>query len=152
MGRTRAHDGASAVEFALVLPVLVLFIFGIIVFGMAFVRAQGMEAAAREGGRVAAVAWHHHDSAGAAKSEVDAAVRDAALPLVDPNHLEVELAVDGGGGGDWCQKRGDRVRLSTRIAPQHLPEYELIIPLWPGSAQPDYESFGVFRCEAGRDD
>ena len=150
MRRVRSNDGASAVEFAIVLPLLVMFLFGIIVFGMAYVRSQGMEAAAREGGRVAAVAWHHHDSEGAAEAEVDAAVRDAVLPLVNSSHLEVDVEVDGG-GGDWCEERGDRVRVTTRIASQHLSDYELVIPLWPGGVQPDYESFGVFRCEAGRD-
>ncbi len=43
--------GAAAVEFALVLPLLVLLVFGIVQFGIAYNRVQGLQAAAREGAR-----------------------------------------------------------------------------------------------------
>ena len=36
-------------EFALVLPLLLILLFGIVEFGIAFNRAQAVEAAAREG-------------------------------------------------------------------------------------------------------
>src|SRR2546422_11422082 len=57
MARARLHgeDGAAAVEFAIVVAVLVIFIFGIIEFGMAFWQVQNLRAATREGARVAAV-------------------------------------------------------------------------------------------------
>ncbi|MFN2424917.1 MAG: TadE/TadG family type IV pilus assembly protein [Candidatus Binatia bacterium] len=43
--------GVSAVEFALVLPVLCVVLFGVIEFGMAFWRKQILTAAVREGAR-----------------------------------------------------------------------------------------------------
>ncbi|MCP3988846.1 MAG: pilus assembly protein [Actinomycetia bacterium] len=42
-------------EFALVLPVLLMILFGIIEFGLMFSRAQAIEAAAREGARLASL-------------------------------------------------------------------------------------------------
>lgn len=45
------EDGAAAVEFALILPILLLFIFGIIEFGFIFNRWTSVTHAAREGVR-----------------------------------------------------------------------------------------------------
>ncbi|MDG2261642.1 MAG: TadE/TadG family type IV pilus assembly protein [Actinomycetota bacterium] len=53
--RQRDEDGLVAVELALVLPVLVMLLFGILQFGIAFNRQQGVHAAAREGARAGAV-------------------------------------------------------------------------------------------------
>ncbi|MEZ5407593.1 MAG: pilus assembly protein [Acidimicrobiales bacterium] len=47
--------GAVLAEFALIVPVLVMILFGIIQFGFAISRAQAVEAAAREGGRLASL-------------------------------------------------------------------------------------------------
>jgi len=49
------ESGAAAVEFALVLPILVMLLFGIIQFGTAFNQKQGLHAAAREGARVGSI-------------------------------------------------------------------------------------------------
>jgi Flp pilus assembly protein TadG len=46
--------GATAVEFTLVLGVVMVLLFGIIQFGIAYQRHTGLHAAAREGGRYAA--------------------------------------------------------------------------------------------------
>ena len=53
--RIRREDGASAVELALLFPVLALVLFGIIEFGVAFLQIQSIRTGVREGGRVAAV-------------------------------------------------------------------------------------------------
>lgn len=45
------HEGAAAVEFALVLPLLMLFIFGIIEFGLLLFNQQVITNAVREGTR-----------------------------------------------------------------------------------------------------
>lgn len=85
--RFRRDDrGAAAVEFALVLPILVVLLFGVIDFGRALFAYNYLTAAVREGGRFAAV----QESASS-----EAAVRDRmsvylqqletlALPDVDP--------------------------------------------------------------------
>lgn len=54
-GLRRAPDGQSLVEFALVIPILLLVIFGIVEFGRAFMISNVLHAAAREGARVYAV-------------------------------------------------------------------------------------------------
>jgi Flp pilus assembly protein TadG len=53
--RSRGEQGASAVELALLFPVLAIFLFGIIEFGVAFLQVQSIRTGVREGGRVAAV-------------------------------------------------------------------------------------------------
>ena len=51
----RRDDGAVAVEFALILPLLLLIVFGLIQYGFYFWSMQGGSAAAREAARKAAV-------------------------------------------------------------------------------------------------
>jgi Flp pilus assembly protein TadG len=53
-GRIRGEGGASAVEFALVAPLLFMLVFAIIGFGVAFMQMQTIRGALREGGRAAA--------------------------------------------------------------------------------------------------
>ncbi|NUS52903.1 MAG: hypothetical protein HOQ22_17915 [Nocardioidaceae bacterium] len=53
--RRRGESGAAAVEFALVLPFLLLLLFGLIQYGLYFWAIQGGSNAAREGARRAAV-------------------------------------------------------------------------------------------------
>jgi Flp pilus assembly protein TadG len=53
--RWRNERGAAAVEFALLLPLLVVILFGIIALGIALMRAVNYVSAAREGARYAAV-------------------------------------------------------------------------------------------------
>jgi Flp pilus assembly protein TadG len=55
LGRTRNEDGAAAVEMALVLPILLLLVFGIIEFGFIFNRYISVTHAAREGVRLLAL-------------------------------------------------------------------------------------------------
>lgn len=49
------EKGASAVEFALILPILIILVFGIVQFGIAFNNYITITHAAREGARIAAV-------------------------------------------------------------------------------------------------
>ncbi|HSQ91646.1 MAG TPA: TadE/TadG family type IV pilus assembly protein [Nitrospiraceae bacterium] len=51
----RSESGASAVEFALLLPVLMMILFGIIEFGMALYRQAILTNASREGARLGIV-------------------------------------------------------------------------------------------------
>lgn len=54
MGRGAADDGSNAVEFAIVLPVLVLLLFGMMYGGLALTEQQQINHAAREGARYGA--------------------------------------------------------------------------------------------------
>jgi Flp pilus assembly protein TadG len=53
--RGRRDEGASAVELALVLPILMLLLFGIISFGLYFAGSLGLSNAARESARYGVV-------------------------------------------------------------------------------------------------
>ena len=53
--RLRPEDGAAAVEFALIVGVLAMLIFGMLQFGLTFFELQNLRASAREGGRLGAV-------------------------------------------------------------------------------------------------
>src|SRR5918996_589220 len=51
----RQEDGAAAVEFALIVGLLAMLVFGLLEYGLAFWQVQNLRAATREGARVAAV-------------------------------------------------------------------------------------------------
>jgi Flp pilus assembly protein TadG len=84
--RNRLNDerGASAVEFAMILPLLILLVLGIAEFGRAFQVQGTLSAAAREGVRLMAL---QNDPAAAR-----AAVRNAATSL-DPGVTDAQIAI-----------------------------------------------------------
>lgn len=53
---SRRDDGAAAVEFALVLPLLMMLVFGIISFGILFAQQLSLGNGARQGARLGVVA------------------------------------------------------------------------------------------------
>jgi Flp pilus assembly protein TadG len=67
--KERSERGAAAVEFALVMPLLFLLVFGIIEFGFIFNKELSVTHSAREGARVYAL----NGSASAAKTFAEAA-------------------------------------------------------------------------------
>jgi len=71
----RGDRGAAAVEFALVLPVLLLIIFGIVDFGRMLAAKITLTEAAREGARAAALV---------SQEEGEATVFEAVADLDDP--------------------------------------------------------------------
>ncbi|MGH9157333.1 MAG: TadE/TadG family type IV pilus assembly protein [Acidimicrobiales bacterium] len=75
-GHRRDQRGAAMVEFALVLPLLVMLVFGIIEFGRGYNAKITVTAAAREGARLLAL--------GGTADEVRARVR-ASAPSLDPS-------------------------------------------------------------------
>ena len=84
--RTRLRDehGASAVEFAFIVPLLLLLVLGIAEFGHAFQVQGTLSAAAREGARVMAL---QNDPTAAR-----AAVRGAS-PTLDPAVTDAQITV-----------------------------------------------------------
>ncbi|HEY9294325.1 MAG TPA: TadE family protein [Microlunatus sp.] len=65
---TRNDHGAAVVEFALVLPILLLLVFGIVEFGRAYSIQTTISGAAREGARVMALQNDQSAARTAAKS------------------------------------------------------------------------------------
>ena len=76
--KTHDEEGAAAVEFALVFPLLIMILFGIIEFGRVYSEYQVYQGAAREGARFAAV--RNASGTGPDIDAVRARVIDAAAP------------------------------------------------------------------------
>jgi Flp pilus assembly protein TadG len=161
----RSADGASAVEFALILSVLFLFVFGTIQFGIAYNRDQGLKAAAREGARIASV--------GGTQMDVKTRVQQAQS-LFNASDIQVVMdystdngatwpgnqkICDDGSGNNKCTSNvapgpcgvagvGNLVRVNAVVPPPaaNLNKYAIIIPLW-GNARITFSAQGVFRCE-----
>jgi Flp pilus assembly protein TadG len=81
----RREEGASAVEMALLAPLLFMLVFGIIEFGLAFLQVQSLRTAVREGGRQAAV--------GALVPDTQQATVDASSGAI-PQSLKSQVQVD----------------------------------------------------------
>jgi len=89
MSRPSTHShrddrGAAAVEFALVLPILLVLVLGIVQFGITFSQWLEMEHAAREGAR-----W---GSIGYAVPDIRAKVR-ASAPGLNPPLTDEQIAI-----------------------------------------------------------
>lgn len=91
--RLRDQRGAAAVEFALVLPILLLLVFGIIEFGFIFNRWITVTHAAREGVRVLSLTGDIEDDPAALDTAIFAA-QEAALATA-PDIL-TEITCTGG--------------------------------------------------------
>ena len=76
----RTERGAAAVEFAIVLPLLIILVFGIIEFSIAYNHKQGLHAAAREGARLAALPQ-------STQSDVTDRVRDALSGVLNTTEI-----------------------------------------------------------------
>ena len=81
MRKLCGERGAAAVEFALVLPVLIVLVLGIVEFGRAFQVQATLAAAAREGVRIMAI----EDDVAAARAAARAASASLDPALTDAN-------------------------------------------------------------------
>jgi hypothetical protein len=131
------EDGAAAVEFALIVGVLAMLIFGMLEFGVAFFQTQNLRAAAREGGRVAAVRGD--------VPEIGARMVDAAAGSLPVGFSGFDVV-----GGRCTQARAGQ-QVTVRIRNSQLPpnvQQALTInaPFLPTyTLNPDLS--GTFRCE-----
>lgn len=90
---SNGEDGAAAVEFALVLPVLILLIVGLIEFSLIFNTQISLTNAAREGARVMAI---QNNPALARTAAINAAV--SVNPAVTGGNIAITPANCGAGG------------------------------------------------------
>ncbi|OGQ80769.1 MAG: hypothetical protein A2289_16125 [Deltaproteobacteria bacterium RIFOXYA12_FULL_58_15] len=93
----RRNAGAAAVEFALVLPLLMLLVLGCIDWGVYFFRAQVITNAAREGARAGSL--EISDGGLAASAATDAVTTFLAAGLIDPAQAVI-VATPGAGNID----------------------------------------------------
>jgi Flp pilus assembly protein TadG len=159
--RLRREDGAAAVEFALIVGVLVMLIFGMLQFGLTFFELQNLRASAREGARLGAVE--------ATPNAIRARVADASNGAIsqaeatNTSFITVQYSDDGSTG--WAPRTGSttaacssptnpvptdgavRVQIFINSAPPHLKSlFDVNIPLMPPiSMRPTIDA--QFRCE-----
>jgi Flp pilus assembly protein TadG len=133
--KLRREEGAAAVEFALIVGLLAILVFGLLEYGLAFWQVQNLRAAAREGARVAAVRGN------------DAAVRSAM----------VNASAGSLSGGEsisispQCTADTTGQAVTVTIANGSLSgavkeAFEVSIPFLP-PIQLNPELSGTFRCE-----
>lgn len=89
----RNEEGAAVVEFALVLPILFLIVFGIIDFGRAFYTVNNVISAVREGSRYGAVLAAPMSVSG--QREIRERVRSVSFPFggdtLRDEYIEIEF-------------------------------------------------------------
>ena len=137
---SREH-GASAVEFALILPILVLLLLGIMQFGFIFATQQGLEAAAREGGRLAAIGRD------VTSGNVEAAVQGTSVPFVNDS---TAIVVDTGTACPADVADGERREITIR-ASIAAGNHGVSLLGGFGIFNPDLSATATFRCESPHD-
>jgi Flp pilus assembly protein TadG len=132
--RISRQDGVAAVEFALILPVLALILFGVLEFGRVWSQYQVFQGAAREGARCAAVA---STSDCVVQTEID----QAAGPYNPDTNATVQL-VGGGSRPDGCTDADTGKDVQVFWA----QPMDVNIPFWSDiTVTPTIKA--VFRCE-----
>ena len=127
-GRASGERGAVAVEFALILPVLLLILMGTIEFGRVYSQFQVYNGAAREGARCAAVQ---------ATDFGDCVVQTEIEQAAQPYDVAQTASV---AGACTDESVGTNVRVSW------LQDFDINIPFW-GDVTLDRTIEATFRCE-----
>ena len=117
---SRSEQGSVAIEFALVAPILLVLVFGIVEFGRAYNAKVELAAAVREGARALALG-----------NDPETATHDAA-PGLDPDTMDVTTS------GDPCTP-------GTPATVTASYPFTLHIPFW-GTPTLTLEAEGVMRC------
>ena len=135
-GRISREEGVAAVEFALILPVLALLLFGVLEFGRVWSQYQVFQGAAREGARCAAV-----QATDFSDCEIQPAIVQAAAPY-DPANQPAAVKIGGASRPAGCTDadHGQDVQVSW-VQPLNIN-----IPFWNDvTVSPTIKA--VFRCE-----
>ena len=150
------EDGAAAVEFALIVGVLAMLLFGMLQFGLAFFQLQNLRSASREGARVAAV--------GATVDQIRLSTQRAAVgALPTSDGIEVQYTSNGTSWGApittgtsrACPPRNQQTPNSAarvsinlnNVSPSLQEIFVLDIPLLPAINIKGANISGEFRCE-----
>jgi Flp pilus assembly protein TadG len=134
--KSKSEGGAVAVEFAIILPLFLVLVLGIMEFGRAFNIQVSLSEAARESARYAAV---HCTEAGYDEDEALAAAVSAA-PSVPLNASDVDIQYSG----DGTCAAGNNVEVTVTYNTSYLTGLPGFIPGMP--ADLEITSRGVMRC------
>jgi Flp pilus assembly protein TadG len=133
--RISREEGVAAVEFALILPVLALMLFGILEFGRVWSQYQVFQGAAREGARCAAV-----QATGFSDCEIQPSIDNAADPYKPATNAAVKIGGASRPAGCTDADQGEDVQVSW-VQPLNIN-----IPFWNDvTITPTIKA--VFRCE-----
>ena len=136
MQRLRRRDGANLVEFALVLPLLLILVFGIVDFGLALYDKAVVTNASREGARAGMVYRH------------PARVDDAEIEAVVNNYLASRLVSAGMGSASVSISRtGNSSGDSLTVTVQYFYNHFAIGDLVPGLGSLNLTATTVMRME-----
>jgi len=133
--RISRQEGVAAVEFALILPVLALLLFGVLEFGRVWSQYQVFQGAAREGARCAAV-----QATGFSDCEIQPSIDQAAEPYQPDANASVQINGSSAPAGCTDADQGEDVQVSW-VQPLNIN-----IPFWNDvTVTPTIKA--VFRCE-----
>jgi Flp pilus assembly protein TadG len=135
-----AERGAVAVEFAILLPLLVIILFATIAFGLALSRLEVFVSGAREGARYAAVHCAP-DASTCTLGLIQARVAQAVAP--DTVGGTVSVSINGVAGQVDCKQAANVGKPVAVSWTQPLP---IVIPFLPDMSVSVPVS-GSFRCE-----
>lgn len=155
--RKAKESGASAVEFALVMPVLILIISGIIAFGFLFAQQIALGNAARQVARSAVVNNAYCGTGGGVGSTgtmlIGQAKTNATTISVNTNNVGVAIKRDTATPADWTTGNclGDTVKACAGSAPGDNVyvrlTYQSTLPMPFFSTSFNLNAIGAFRCE-----
>jgi Flp pilus assembly protein TadG len=135
--KLRGEEGAAAVEFALVVSLLFVLLFGIMEFGLAFFELQNLRSATREGARAAAI--------GGNSAEIEQAIADGSSGSLDVGNFTYTVSRDCTAAG----MKGQDVEVQLPydgLPPNVASTFEINIPFIPAfTLSPVLR--GSFRCE-----
>jgi Flp pilus assembly protein TadG len=144
--RRRDESGAAAVEFALVVPFLLLIVFGIIVYGMVFAQSLSLSNSARQAARSGVISGTTCDQiTSLAHDAADTIGMDGADTTVSIKRGATEAtasaACGGGGSTQPCKSQavGTNIYVTLTFSP------DPIIPFVPVPST--LQGKGVYRCE-----
>jgi Flp pilus assembly protein TadG len=135
--KLRGEGGAAAVEFALVVGLLFVILFGIMEFGLAFFELQNLRSSAREGARAAAI--------GGDRTEVSTALVQGASGSLPSGYS----AFTPSGAGPFCTTKGSEIKVTlplSSLPPNVQSAFLIDIPFLPQIKLTPTIS-GSFRCE-----
>lgn len=147
-----AERGASLVEFALVVPLLTMFLFGIVQFGIAYDKQQSINSGAREGARLGALGDSTlADIADRAveASELSAVGNDPTVTVADDAGAIAGTRQPGGtytGTNDATAMPCGRPTPSAYVHVSVSTPYDITIPLF-GVHTVTIDAEAEFRCE-----
>jgi len=159
--RARDEEGAAAVEFALIVGVLAMLIFGMLQFGLAFFQLQNLRAATREGARIGAVGAPVVDTVTPTNGITGRVQQASGVSTSFGNSLVVQRVMGGApttvtGSTEPCADVNgvtpDSVVVGIDLTSSSLPQglqniFTVDIPLLPTIDLRHSQVVGEFRCE-----